>query len=53
MILSEEQLTVLRTRIKDAKQPDHKLVDTRAFLHGWNEALGHVEKVIREILGEK
>lgn len=51
--MTPEQLQQLRDRIAAGRQPEHKLTDARASVRGWNEALGYVEKCIKEVLGEK
>jgi len=50
--MNPEQLALLRQRITEGRQPEHRL--TRyAHPRGWNDALDFVERVIKEVLGEK
>lgn len=51
--MTPEQLQQLRDRIAAGRQPEHKLTDARTFVLGWNGGLEYVEKVIKEVLGEK
>ena len=48
--MTPEQLKLLRERLAAGRQPEHKLVDTRAFLRDWNEALAYAEKCLKEVL---
>lgn len=48
-----QTLQNIRNRIASGKQPEHKLTDSRTYIRGWNEALAHVEKWIKEETGEK
>lgn len=49
--MTEDQIKQIRARIATLRQPEHKL--TGYYLSGWNEAIAHVEKIIKEELGEK
>lgn len=51
--MTEDQIKEIRERIASARQPEHKLTDGRTFIRGWNAALDHVEKIHKEVLGEK
>jgi hypothetical protein len=51
-MLTSDQLKDLRARITAAGQPEHKLTDARTFIRGFNAAIDHVEKCIREVVGE-
>ena len=50
--MTSDQIKALRDRIASARQPEHNLTDARET-RGWNGALDHVEKIIRDIMGEK
>lgn len=50
--MSPEQLKLLRDKIADARQPIERS-EQYAFPRGWNAALDHVDKCIKEVLGEK
>ena len=51
--MTEDQIKSIRERIASARQPEHKLTEGRTFIRGWNAAIDHVEKCVREVLGEK
>jgi hypothetical protein len=50
--VNPDQIALLRERLISGRQPV-----TRAEIHahprGWNDALDFVEKVLKEVLGEK
>lgn len=50
--MTPEQLQALRDKITAGRQP---IFRTEQYSHprGWNDALDHVEKWIREVTGEK
>lgn len=50
--MTPEQLQQLRDKITSAHQPVFR-GEQYAHPRGWNDALDHVEKCIKEVLGEK
>lgn len=50
--MTPEQLAAFRARIEQGRQPKGKWNES-PFPRGWNEALDYVEKVLKEVLGEK
>jgi hypothetical protein len=52
--MTPAQLQQLRDRMQANRQPvDRHPWSRHEFPRGWNEAFDHVEKWIREIVGEK
>lgn len=51
-MMTPEQLAQFRAAIEKNRQPEHRL--TRyAHPNGWNDAMDFVERVLKEVLGEK
>lgn len=50
--MTPDQLSLLRQRIKDNRQPEVAAIIRYAHPRGWNDALDFVERTIREVLGE-
>jgi hypothetical protein len=50
--MSPEQLAQFRERLAANRQPVTR-ADAYAFPRGWNEAFDFVEKVLKEVMGEK
>lgn len=51
--MTPDQLSILRQRITEGRQPEATGVLRYAHPRGWNDALDFVEKAIKEVLGEK
>lgn len=49
--MTSAQLQILRDRIKVARQPVDR-ADSYAYPRGWNGALDHVERLIKDIFGD-
>lgn len=50
--MTPEQLAQFRERLAANRQPQHR-GDRYAHPNGWNDALDFVERVLKEVLGEK
>ena len=50
--LNPEQLAKFREMLTQNRQPEHR-ANRYANPNGWNDAIDFVEKVLKEVLGEK
>lgn len=50
--MTPEQIAQFRERLDANRQPEHR-TDRYAHPHGWNDALDFVDRVLKELLGEK
>jgi hypothetical protein len=51
--MTPEQLATLRQRLTEGRQPAGAPRMRYAHPQGWNDALDFVDRVLKEILGEK
>ena len=50
--MTPDQLAQFRAALETNRQPEHR-TEQNAHPRGWNDAIDFVERVLKEVLGEK